>query len=223
MAANFTATPTSGSADLTVSFTDTSIGAPTSWDWDFGDGSAHSIVQNPSHLYTIVGIYSVTLIATNALGSNTLIRSNYITVNMLANFTATPTTVCVNQAVYFTDTSIGAPTGWLWNFGDNTSSTIENPEHTYVLPGAYTVTLTSNHGSSSDTVVKYYYIVVTRVISTIDIAPPPDRRDLQTMSSKGGNTYLFVRKGIKAFITNADGINPGSGFTRPDGPSIIFD
>ncbi len=53
-AANFTGSPTSGSAPLTVEFTDTSGGSPTSWSWDFGD-SGTSTAQNPSHEYTSVG------------------------------------------------------------------------------------------------------------------------------------------------------------------------
>src|SRR3989442_3932114 len=59
--ANFTANPTSGQAPLTVQFTDQSTGTITAWDWNFGDGSAHSSVQNPSHTYTSAGDFTVTL------------------------------------------------------------------------------------------------------------------------------------------------------------------
>ena len=62
-AASFTATPTSGTAPLSVSFTDTSAGGPVSWLWNFGDGSATSTEQNPTHTYTIAGDYTVTLTA----------------------------------------------------------------------------------------------------------------------------------------------------------------
>jgi len=68
--ANFTATPTSELAPLTVTFTDTSRGSPTSWSWDFGDGNS-STLQNPVHIYSDVGKYTVTLTATNAYGSDT--------------------------------------------------------------------------------------------------------------------------------------------------------
>lgn len=79
--ANFSGSPTSGSAPLTVNFTDLSSGSPTSWDWDFGDGSAHSGAQNPSHQYAADGAYTVTLIATNAYGSDTEVKTDYITVS----------------------------------------------------------------------------------------------------------------------------------------------
>ena len=77
--ANFNGSPTNGITPLTVNFTDTSTGSPTSWAWTFGDGGT-SAAQNPSHLYTVAGTYSVTLRATNALGSHTITKSNYITV-----------------------------------------------------------------------------------------------------------------------------------------------
>ena len=52
---------------LTVDFTDTSTGSPTSWTWDFGDGGS-STARNPSHSYAAEGTYAVTLTATNAGG-----------------------------------------------------------------------------------------------------------------------------------------------------------
>jgi len=78
--ANFTGNPTSGTAPLAVSFTDTSTNSPTSWSWTFGDGGT-STAQNPSHTYNSAGQYTVALTATNAYGSNTNTKTNYITVN----------------------------------------------------------------------------------------------------------------------------------------------
>ena len=81
--AAFTGTPLTGTAPLNVSFTDTSAGASiTNRRWDFGDGniSNYSVATNPFHSYTSDGTYSVNLTVTNATGSNSLLRSNYITV-----------------------------------------------------------------------------------------------------------------------------------------------
>jgi len=91
--AAFTGTPTSGTYPLTVSFTDTSTNTPMSWNWSFGDGSlVNATVKNPVHTYTVAGNYTVSLKATNTAGSNTLTRTNYITVTAapaapIANFT----------------------------------------------------------------------------------------------------------------------------------------
>jgi PKD repeat protein len=77
--ADFTGAPTSGDYPLTVNFTDQSSGTPTSWAWTFGDGGT-STAQNPSHTYTVAGTYTVSLTATNDVGSDTVTKTDYITV-----------------------------------------------------------------------------------------------------------------------------------------------
>ena len=80
--ANFTANTTSGCAPLTVSFSDQSSNNPTSWSWIFNGATPSSNVSsNPTVIYNNPGIYSVTLTASNAGGSNTKTMTNYITVN----------------------------------------------------------------------------------------------------------------------------------------------
>jgi PKD repeat protein len=79
--AAFTAAPTSGSAPLNVSFTDTSGNSPTSWSWTFEGGSpAGSTAQNPAVTYDTAGTYDVTLTATNSAGDDTEIKTDFITV-----------------------------------------------------------------------------------------------------------------------------------------------
>ena len=79
--ANFTANVTAGETPLAVQFTDTSTGSPTSWAWDFGDNTT-SAEQNPVHTYSTAGTYSVNLTVTNAAGSDTEIKTDYITVTV---------------------------------------------------------------------------------------------------------------------------------------------
>ena len=164
--ANFTGTPTSGAAPLTVAFTDSSTNTPTSWSWNFGDGGT-STLKNPSHTYTTQGTYSVTLTATNANGSNSYTRSNYITVSApaapVAAFTATPTSTSINTNVTFTDQSTNTPTSWSWNFGDGTTSTLQNPTHAYTTAGTYSVSLTATNAQGSNTLTKSNYITVSSV------------------------------------------------------------
>ena len=167
--ASFTGTPTSGVAPLAVNFTDTSTNGPTSWAWTFGDGGT-STAQNPSHTYASAGTYSVGLTASNAGGSNTATRNNYISVTSpvpppTAAFSGTPTSGVAPLAVNFTDASTNSPTSWAWTFGDGGTSTAQNPSHTYASAGTYTVALTATNAGGSNTLTKTTYITVT--------APPP--------------------------------------------------
>lgn len=75
--ADFTGTPLSGAPPLSVAFTDTSTNTPTSWAWDFGDGTT-STVQNPTKVYTRPGSYTVALTATNADGSDVETKVAYV-------------------------------------------------------------------------------------------------------------------------------------------------
>jgi hypothetical protein len=77
--ASFTASPLAGNAPLKVQFTDLSTNDPTSWEWDFGDGT-RGYDQNPLHTYTRGGIFTVTLTARNGLGSDVLTKTAYINV-----------------------------------------------------------------------------------------------------------------------------------------------
>ncbi len=80
--ADFSAQLQEGAAPMTVFFTDTSLGYPTKFMWDFGDGSSDntSPLQNPQHIYRIPGIYTVTLTASNSEYSNTTQKTDFITV-----------------------------------------------------------------------------------------------------------------------------------------------
>ena len=79
--AAFTSDVQSGTAPLTVNFTDASTNTPASWAWDFdNNGVVDSTAQNPSHIYTAAGTYTVKLTATNAGGSDDEVKTNYITV-----------------------------------------------------------------------------------------------------------------------------------------------
>ena len=78
---NFTADLTSGKAPLTVNFSDLSTNLPTSWQWTFTGGNpSSSNLQNPSITYNSSGTYSVTLSSLNNSGTNTMTKTNYITV-----------------------------------------------------------------------------------------------------------------------------------------------
>jgi PKD repeat protein len=153
--AGFSASPSVGSAPLSVQFTDRSSGA-TSWKWDFGDGKT-SNVANPVHVYTASGSYTVTLTVTGQGETDTATAKILVMRGsagsgdaVKAKFTATPTLGRAPLGVQFMDRSTGA-TSWNWNFGDGKTSSVQNPVHVYTSSGTYRVTLTvsSEYGSAS--------------------------------------------------------------------------
>ncbi len=87
--ADFSGSPVTGVATITVYFTDLSLQNPTSWSWNFGDGTS-STLKNPSHTYSGAGNYTVNLTATNAGGSNTKTKEAYIVVQPYVKIAGSP-------------------------------------------------------------------------------------------------------------------------------------
>ena len=147
--AGFSVNTTSGCAVLSVNFTDISSGNPVSWAWTFPGGTpSSSSDQNPTVQYIVPGVYDVTLVVTSiGGGTSSFTQPGIITVNGApgAGFTSSANGSTVN----FINSSLNA-TSYIWNFGDGSSSTDENPSHTYLNDGVYTVTLqaTNNCGTT---------------------------------------------------------------------------
>ncbi len=142
-------------------FSDLSYGNPdpvTQWNWNFGDATATSTVQNPTHNYTLPGFYNVWFIIKDNKGcSDTAIQQVQVYSPILyAGFTASGQ--CQNVAVTFTDTSYIGPgnsiQSWSWDFGDGSTSTQQNPQHSYAVPGTYIVRLIATAISVADTAFK---------------------------------------------------------------------
>jgi PKD repeat protein len=89
LTAAFTSNTVSGCTPLLVHFTDQSTGSPTQWRWELGNGTI-SFLQNPSTTYFNPGTYNVKLVVRNAGGTDSIIKTQYITVypNPVVNFTA---------------------------------------------------------------------------------------------------------------------------------------
>ncbi len=161
--AAFVSNVVNGCEPLTVTFTDqsSSLDAPA-YSWTFGNGQ-NSTATNPSVTYTAAGNYAVNLIVTNAEGCSDTATGN-ITVHPLpvASATVSSTVGCSPLALTFQNNSTGA-TGYLWDFGDNTTSVAANPGHTYTTSGNFVVSLiaTSQFGCK-DTFVFNAPIVVNQ-------------------------------------------------------------
>jgi PKD repeat protein len=144
--ANFIADiPFSCNSNELVSFTNNTLGSAT-YIWDFGDGNT-STQPNPIHNYA-TGLYSVILTATVGSCTDTLVLTNYIEVGAQLNsdFTSDVSSGCENLLVNFTDITSNTPDSWLWDFGDGTTSSLQNPSHNYLNGGVYDVTLTTSKG-----------------------------------------------------------------------------
>ncbi|MEL6524684.1 MAG: PKD domain-containing protein, partial [Chloroflexota bacterium] len=134
-------------APVEVTFTDTSQGEITGWEWDFNDdGVTDSTTEDPVHTYIEAGTYEVTLTVTGPGGSTTTEVIEISVVTPLdpptASFAADPTSGAEDLTVTFTNTSNGSQLTYAWDFGDTTTSDIESPTHIYTEPGNYDVSLT---------------------------------------------------------------------------------
>lgn len=141
--ADFVGAPTEGYSPQLVNFVDFSTGYnPYSWNWSFGDGT-FSILRNPSHTYTSPISYNVSLTVQGTDGTNTKTEINYINILIppTANFTSNVQTAANPATIEFTDTTVSneTKTAWYWSFGDTFTSNSQNPSHTYVTNGNYTI------------------------------------------------------------------------------------
>jgi PKD repeat protein len=145
LAAEFSASDSTFCQGSTVTFTDLSSGTPTSWAWDFGDGT-NSVLPDPTHTYTTVGTYDVSLTVTNSTGSESETKTGFITVNALPTINAgADQAVCNGDTVTLNGT--GATT-YIWDNGV-TDGTAFTPSAT----STYTVTGTdANNCTATDQV-----------------------------------------------------------------------
>ncbi len=160
--ANFTTSVTAGIAPLTIQFTDQSSGSINDWLWRFGDGITDTL-ESPTHTYPSAGVYTVSLTVSGPGGSNTLTKTNYVTVYepVQAGFTASLTSGVASLSVDFTNLSTGDFNTCAWNFGDGgTSTSCNNPSYTYPTAGIYTVILAVNGPGGSNHITRTNYITV---------------------------------------------------------------
>jgi PKD repeat protein len=174
-------------------------GNVTGWDWNFGDGTAHSTAQNPSHTYASSGPFTVTLTVTDNDNAQSSPVQHQVTVGSAPNQAPTaafdPPTCTATVACQFTDGSTdsdGSVTGWDWDFGDSSPhSTAQNPSHTYATDGSFTATLTvtDNDGTSS-----------SPVSHSVTVSPAPNgaataQIGMVKADTSDGTRRLIVRTG----------------------------
>jgi len=159
--ANYSGTPTNGTAPLEVSFTDTSTGEITGWSWDFdNNGTEDSTDQNPTHIYSVSGTFSVALEVTGSGGTDTETKINYITVTSPIQYDLTLNTVgsgsvtldpaggTYNAGTEVKLTPVPAA-GWAFNGWNDDLSGYSNPV-TIVMNSDMTVTATFDVDNDAD-------------------------------------------------------------------------
>ncbi len=140
--AAFSSDITADCSPARVNFTDNSTGSPTSYNWDFGDGGT-SVLKDPSHTYSIAGVYTVTLSVSSGTGSDTEVKTNYITVwrNPSASFSISEDTVCSTTGITFTSTSTPGDAiinqyNWSFNDGSAPVTGVNTVNHQFIFSGS---------------------------------------------------------------------------------------
>ena len=113
-----------------------------------------------------------------------------------ADFSGSPRSGTAPLLVHFTDLSSGAPTDWLWTFGDGATSTAANPDHAYAAAGAYTVSLRASNSAGSNTLTRSAYVNVgAPAASTVTLTPIADTtaNELYKTQNHGANATVRVR------------------------------
>ena len=184
----FTASP-SGNV---VTFTNQSTSStPTTYNWNFGDGTNLTTSTTTfSHTYPSGGTYQVVLKASNSCGDN---------------FSTVQVNVCngvgtLNPFSYFIDdltltnissSAVTNATSYLWNFGDSTTSNLQNPgTKTYSSPGQYTFSLTVSNSCSSNNLS-----VLLNVPNTSNSINTPSTNFLAVCALSPNNVYYVASNG----------------------------
>jgi PKD repeat protein len=168
--ANFYSSSTNVFPGTGISFDDNSANNPVTRKWTFTGGMPSvSFERFPYIVYNTPGDYDVKLVVANSGGSDSIIRSGFITVikptKPLADFYTNDTNILKGTKVRFTDNSLNNPTSWHWYFegGSPTSSSSDNPVVTYNIPGTYYVKMVATNSLGSDTITKGRYIKVSDI------------------------------------------------------------
>ncbi|MBA3705494.1 MAG: gliding motility-associated C-terminal domain-containing protein, partial [Bacteroidetes bacterium] len=141
--AKFTINSQTGCTPFTIHYQNQST--PTAdYLWDFGNNDTTSIIFSPTKTYIIPGTYTIKLYVKDPSRCNvwdTATQNITVYPGITAKF-GFVTTPCSNL-VSFNDSSKLGPVSWLWDFDDNSTSSLQNPKHTYASAGSYDITLIS--------------------------------------------------------------------------------
>lgn len=137
-----------------------------------------------------MGDYKIKATADDDLGGSTSAAVNIKIISApIVEFSVSQNTVFVGDVVHFTDESTNSPESWSWDFGDGTTSNLQNPDHTYTAEGNYTVSLTATNSIGFATEIKTNYITVTLFTLT-------DSRDGQIYNLVDINGQIWMAENL---------------------------
>ncbi|MCW3075793.1 MAG: hypothetical protein JWO32_402, partial [Bacteroidetes bacterium] len=233
--ASFSISAAAPCANQNVSFTDQSTNSPTSWSWSMpGSSAPTSTVSNPTVSYASGGIYTVTLVSSNAFGPSSPV-SQTIQVNALPVVTATSPTasICTGQSIMI---SAAGATTYSWNTTATTSTIVVTP----TVNTSYTVTGTNGNGCKNTAV----RTITVNSLPTVNIAggtTPVCNGSTVGLTASGANSYVWSNSSSASSIavtvtanatysvvgTNTNGcsnnasqtvsVNPTANITAPNG------
>lgn len=213
--AAFTGYPTTYCVNDTVQFTDTSSGQPTSWSWTFQNGNpATSTAQNPVVIYNTAGTFSVSLTATNKIGSNTASKSGYIVVN------PDPAKPTVSQSGQTVTCNTSASTyQWYLNgvpiAGATAQSYTQSPSLTL---GTYSVKITNQYGCASDTgafqVTTLTGINELSLDNQVVTYPNPTNGNMQVVCNFPAGDYTMKISNVLGQTVYEETVNMSGTFTK---------
>jgi gliding motility-associated-like protein len=216
------ATPNAiGCLPFTINFTNGSTNA-TNYLWDFGDGTATSTLTTPTHTYTTTGTFTAKLVAYNPNGCKGLTDTAKLTIivqndTIKNSFVITKLDSCAtfkigvtNSSTYYNGT-FGVSTQWLWNWGDGSTSNVQNPApHIYAATGVYNVSLTITDTNACNNPVK-----VTKQVSFINNVISTNFALQDTACTQFTHTFSSTSLGAQTYNWNFGDGTPNSNATNP--------
>ncbi|MBK9759502.1 MAG: PKD domain-containing protein [Flavobacteriales bacterium] len=199
-----------GCSPWTVTFSNVSVGQADTFEWIWGDGTTtftnDSLVDHTFFTDSLTVTNTVTLVATNACGTDTATYDVVVQPNSITAFFNTDTTQgCAPLTVNFTQFSIGV-TNWYWNLDGTNLSSDYNTSFTYTQPGTWTCTLFGDNGCSYDTVS----------VQIIVDPSPAVAFDVQPDSVCAGVPFQFINQTLNISGIDWDfGDSNGSTLTNP--------
>ncbi len=224
--ANFKADVTQ-SCSGSIKFTDLSTGGPSSWLWNFGDGTT-STAHHPNHSYIASGTYTVSLVATNAFGNNTMTKANYIVVSKPPGPSVTNQSGCGPQSFTLNLSDVN-PVTWFDTAGNviangnpfvtpmlNSTTTYyvqdTQPQPIYhVGPLSNAIGSGNNYNSNQTRALRFRVFKNSKLISVYVYAQGAGYRTIQYRDSLGGvitNKMIYVPNGASRIYVNID-LMPG--------------